>query len=150
MNEKDRGKKCAKRSEHRGGHTVCVRARGGGFSVKERRRKLKKVLAAPRVLAARHTRREAEVNPHQRSSRRLKIPAHAIFMTVSSTGKVTAHEIARLDRANLVPVMSCTTKRNMLYIMYFHPFIFLFFARRCTIFSRARASTPDCCSNQYA
>lgn len=30
------------------------------------------------------------MNPHQRSSRRLKIPALAIFMTVSSTGETRA------------------------------------------------------------
>lgn len=37
----------------------------------------------------RATQGEAEVNPHQRSSRQLKIPALAIFMTVSSTGETT-------------------------------------------------------------
>lgn len=37
----------------------------------------------------RATQGETEVNPHQRSSRRLKIPALAIFMTVSSTGEAT-------------------------------------------------------------
>lgn len=96
--------------------------------MKERPRKLKKALA-PRVLAARHTRREAEVNPHQRSSRRLKIPAHAIFMTVSSTGKVAAHEIARLDRTNIVPVIRATKRKQ--YVIYnMFSFIYQFFVRR--------------------
>lgn len=36
----------------------------------------------------RATQGETEVNPHQRSSRQLKIPL-AIFMTVSSTGEAT-------------------------------------------------------------
>lgn len=107
---------------------MCER---GGSLAKERPRKLKKA-PVPRVLAARHTRREAEVNPHQRSSRRLKIPAHAIFMTVSSTDKVAAHGIARLDRANLVSLIRAT-KRNMLYIfstwLFFCKTIYNNFAR---------------------
>lgn len=46
----------------------------------------------------RATQGEAEVNPHQRSSRRLKIPVLAIFMTVSSTGETTTANVE--DRAS--------------------------------------------------
>lgn len=53
----------------------------------------------------RATQGEAVVNPHQRSSRRLKIPALAIFMTVSSVhgrgGRGAARRIARVPTVRI-------------------------------------------------
>lgn len=107
------------RKKGRAGRTLGYRVRERGASlVKERPRKLKKALA-PRVLAARHTRREAEVNPHQRSSRRLKIPAHAIFMTVSSTDKVAARGISTAQISFLQHVRQNETCLYIFYLLLF-------------------------------
>lgn len=99
----------------------CARGRLGERTAEEAE---KDQLSLAAEFLRRATQGEAEVNPHQRSSRRLKIPALAIFMTVSSTGETTtvARKIARPDcEDSLVPV-TCATKRYMRYMIYFHLF----------------------------
>lgn len=95
----------------------CTRRRLGDGTTEEVE---KGELSSAAEFLRRATQGEAEVNPHQRSSRRLKIPALAIFMTVSSTGETTtaAQKITRLGcEDSLVPV-TCATKRYICYDVF--------------------------------
>jgi len=86
---------CKKGQRPEGGRTLCARGRLSEGTAEEAE-KGERSLAAEFLWRA--TQGETKVNPHQRSSRRLKIPALAIFMTVSSMGEATtaAQKIARL------------------------------------------------------
>lgn len=104
-----------------GTRVSCARGRLGEGTAEEAE---KGELSSAAEFLRRTTQGEAEVNPHQRSSRRLKIPALAIFMTVSSTGETTtaAQKIARpACEDSLVPV-TCATKRYTCYNA-FRPFL---------------------------
>jgi len=115
---KQERKSAQKRAETRGRQdpeVPCARRRLGTTEEAE-----KGELSLAAEFLRRATQGEAEVNPHQRSSRWLKIPALTIFMTVSSTGEIAtaAQKIARSDcEDSLVPV-TCATKRYICYDVF--------------------------------
>lgn len=121
--EKARGKGCRKKGQRpgrEGTQVSCTRGRLDEGTAEEAE---KGELSLAAEFLRRATQGEAEVNPHQRSSRRLKIPALAIFMTVSSTGETTtaARRIARPGCEDSHVPVTCATKRYTCYDV-FRPF----------------------------